>query len=321
LTTGPSTVTSSYPTSSEVREVGPRDGLQNESPISVDERVRLIDALSATGLRALEVGSFVSPSAVPPMAGTDRVLAAIARNPDVRYRVLVPNLHGARLALEAGIDELEVVVSVSRTHNIRNLKMSVDDSVEHIAAIVELAHAAGVPVEAIVATAFGCPYEGAISPTRTRDLAERLRGVGVTTFSFADTTGMAVPTSITGLVHVLDTAGVEPSDIALHLHNTRGTGLANLVVAAQHGVRRFDASIGGLGGCPFSPGATGNIPTEDAVYLLDSLGADTGVDLDALIAVSLDIETVIGRTLPGQLMRSGRPYAAAPVPSPPTTAP
>ncbi len=297
---------SSYPTSSEVREVGPRDGLQNEPPIPIGERVRLVDALAATGLKAIEVGSFVSPGAVPSMAGTDQVLRSITRHNGIRYRVLVPNLHGARLAVEAGVDELEVVVSVSATHNARNLKMSIDDSVEQIAAIVALARTAHIPVEAIVATAFGCPYEGSISPTRTRDLTKRLRGVGVTAFSFADTTGMAVPRSITDLIDVLDAGHIGPSDIALHLHNTRGTGLANLVVAAQQGVRRFDASIGGLGGCPFAPGATGNIPTEDAVYLLDSLGADTGIDLDALIKISLDLEALMGRTLPGQLMRSGR---------------
>lgn len=298
--------TSAYPTSSEVREVGPRDGLQNEPPIPISERVRLIDALATTGLTAIEVGSFVSPSAVPSMAGTDYVLRAITRRNGVRYRVLVPNLHGARLAVEAGADELEVVVSVSTTHNGRNLKMSIDDSVEQIAAIVTLARTADVPVEAIVATAFGCPYEGSISPIRTRGLMRRLRGVGVSAFSFADTTGVAVPCSITDLIDVLGADGLGPSEIALHLHNTRGTGLANLVVAAQQGVRRFDASIGGLGGCPFAPGATGNIPTEDAVYLLDSLGADTGIDLEALIKIALDLEILMGRTLPGQLMRSGR---------------
>jgi len=296
---------SSYPTSSEVREVGPRDGLQNEPRIPIGERVRLIDALATTGLRAIEVGSFVSPGAVPSMAGTDQVLRAITRHKGVRYRVLVPNLHGARSALEAGVDELEVVVSVSATHNARNLKMSIDDSVEQIAAIVTLARTADVPVEAIVATAFGCPYEGSIGPTRTRELTQRLRGVGVTAFSFADTTGMAVPRSITDLIDVLGADDLRPSDMALHLHNTRGSGLANLVVAAQQGVRRFDASIGGLGGCPFAPGATGNIPTEDAVYLLDSLGAQTDIDLEALIKISLDLEVLLGRTLPGQLMRSG----------------
>ena len=236
------------------------------------------------------------------MAGTDRVLAAIARREGVRYRVLVPNLRGAELAVDAGADELEVVVSVSGTHNARNLKMSVDDSVEQIRRVVERAASADVPVEAILATSFGCPYEGAVDPGRVVALAQQLRQAGVTTFSFADTTGMATPSSIIALLDELTAAGWPADDVALHLHNTRGTGLANLVVAAQRGVRRFDASVGGLGGCPFAPGATGNVPTEDVVHLLDSLGMTTGVDLEALIRVALDLETVIGRQLPGQVM-------------------
>jgi hydroxymethylglutaryl-CoA lyase len=297
--------TSPYPSSSEVREVGPRDGLQNEPPLPVSERVHLIDALSATGLTTIEVGSFVSPRAVPSMADTDQVLRAIARVPGVRYRALVPNLRGAQLALDADVDEIEVVVSVSDTHNERNLHMSPPESVTEIARIVELASSTDVGVEAIVATAFGCPYEGLIDASRTGELTARLQEAGVMSFSFADTTGMAMPPAVTRLIETVATVGLEAPDIALHLHNTRGSGLANLVVAAQHGVRRFDASVGGLGGCPFSPGATGNIPTEDTVYLLDSLGAATGVDLDALIAVALDLEALMGRTLPGQLMRSG----------------
>ncbi len=295
-----------YPTSSEVREVGPRDGLQNEPPIPVDARIQLIDALSATGLKAIEVGSFVSPDAVPSMAGTDRVLRGISRVDGVRYRVLVPNLRGAQLAMEAGADELEVVVSVSDTHNSRNLKRSQLESVVQIEAVLALADEARIPVEVIVATAFGCPYEGVIGPPRTVALTRRLEEVGATAFSFADTTGMAVPPSVTALVEALAPTGLAATDIALHLHNSRGTGLANLVVAAQHGVRKFDASVGGLGGCPFAPGATGNIATEDTVHLLDALGADTGVDLDALIRVAIELEVVIGRTLPGQVMRAGR---------------
>jgi hydroxymethylglutaryl-CoA lyase len=297
-----------YPSSSEVREVGPRDGLQNEDPIPVGARIDLVDALSETGLRAIEVGSFVRPDAIPAMAGTDRVLAAIARREGVRYRVLVPNLRGADLAVDAGADELEVVVSVSATHNARNLRMSVDDSVEQVRRVVERAASADVPVEAILATSFGCPYEGAVDPGRVVALAQQLRQAGVTTFSFADTTGMATPLTIIALLDDLSAAGWSADDVALHLHNTRGTGLANLVVAAQRGVRRFDASVGGLGGCPFAPGATGNVPTEDVVHLLDSLGMTTGVDLEALIRVALDLETVIGRQLPGQVMRAGPWY-------------
>ena len=245
------------------------------------------------------------PDAIPAMAGTDRVLAAITRRDGVRYRVLVPNLRGAELAVDAGADELEVVVSVSDTHNARNLKMSVDDSVEQIRRVVERAASADVPVEDILATSFGCPYEGAVDPGRVVALAQQLRQAGVTAFSFVDTTGMATPLTIIALLDGLTAAGWPADDVALHLHNTRGTGLANLVVAAQRGVRRFDASVGGLGGCPFAPGATGNVPTEDVVHLLDSLGMTTGVDLEALIRVALDLETVIGRQLPGQVMRAG----------------
>jgi len=297
-----------YPSSSEVREVGPRDGLQNEDPIPVEARIDLVDALSDTGLRAIEVGSFVRPDAIPAMAGTDRVLAAISRREGVRYRVLVPNLRGAELAVDAGADELEVVVSVSDTHNGRNLRMSVDDSVEQIRRVVERAASADVPVEAILATSFGCPYEGAVDPGRVVALAQQLRQAGVTTFSFADTTGMATPPAIIALLDELTAAGWPADDVALHLHNTRGTGLANLVVAAQRGVRRFDASVGGLGGCPFAPGATGNVPTEDVVHLLDSLGMTTGVDHEALNVVAHELETVIGRQLPGQVMRAGPWY-------------
>lgn len=294
-----------YPSSSEVREVGPRDGLQNEDPITIEARVELIDALSRTGLRAIEVGSFVRPDAIPAMAGTDQVLAAIDRQPGVRYRALVPNLRGAEQALAGGIDELEVVVSVSDTHNRRNLKMSVAESVTQIEAIVARAAEADTPVEAILATSFGCPYEIRVAPETVADLARILGQVGVSSCSFADTTGMATPPSITALIDALGGIDLEPDQIALHLHNTRGTGLANLVVAAQRGVRRYDASVGGLGGCPFSPGATGNVPTEDVVHLLDALGARTDVDLDALVAIALHLERVVGRQLPGQVMRSG----------------
>jgi hydroxymethylglutaryl-CoA lyase len=297
-----------YPSWSEVREVGPRDGLQNEDPIPIGARIDLVDALSATGLRAIEVGSFVRADAIPAMEGTDRVLAGIARAEGVRYRALVPNLRGAEAALDAGVDELEVVLSVSAPHHGRNLKMTVDDSVRQIAAVVERAAAHQVPVEAILATSFGCPYEGRIEPGAVVAVAEQLRTSGVSTFSFADTTGMATPPTIVALVDALAAAGWSPDSIALHLHNTRGTGLANLLVAAQRGVARFDASVGGLGGCPFAPGATGNVPTEDVVHLLDSLGMATGVDIDRLIEVALDLERVIGRTLPGQVMRAGPWY-------------
>ncbi len=204
-----------YPSWSEVREVGPRDGLQNEAPIPVEARIDLIDALSATGLRAIEVGSFVRADAIPAMAGTDRVLAGITRAPGVRYRALVPNLRGAEAALDAGADELEVVLSVSATHNGRNLKMTVDESVDQIAAVVERAVGAGVPVEAILATSFGCPYEGRIEPAAVAAVAARLRDRGVSTFSFADTTGMATPPTVVALLDELAGGGWPADRVAL----------------------------------------------------------------------------------------------------------
>jgi len=294
-----------YPSTAEVREVGPRDGLQIEDTLPIHERVRLVDALSQTGLRAIEVGSFVSAQAVPSMAGTDRVLADITRVPGVRYRVLVPNLRGAEMAIVAGADEIECVVSVSSTHNGKNLRMTTAESVEQIGRITARAHEAGTPVEAILATAFGCPYEGAIPPSRVAAVAVELRDLGVDAFSFADTTGMGAPPDVTDLLDALDERDFAADDLALHFHNTRNTGMANLVVAAQRGVHRFDASVGGLGGCPFAPGATGNVPTEDVVHLLHALGMDTGIDLDALIGVALELEGVLGRPLPGQVMRAG----------------
>jgi hydroxymethylglutaryl-CoA lyase len=294
-----------FPSHSEIREVGPRDGLQDETPLSVDTRIEIIDALSATGLRAIEVGSFVRADVVPAMADTDQVLAGIERRKGVRYRVLVPNVRGAELALGAGADELQVVVSVSSEHNHRNLGMSVADSVGQIRSVVEMASQEEVEVEVIVATAFGCVYQGRVPPTDVVELSRRVRDAGVTSFSFADTIGSATPLLVTGVIDALESAGWVAGDIALHLHNTRGSGLANILIAAQHGVSRFDASVGGLGGCNFSPGATGNVPTEDVIHLLDSLGASTGVDVEAVISIALRLETLIGRRLPGCLMRTG----------------
>jgi hydroxymethylglutaryl-CoA lyase len=304
--------TDRYPTSIEVREVGPRDGLQNESPITVDERVWLIDSLAHAGLSVIEVGSFVRPDAVPSMAETRQVLARIERVPGVRFRALVPNLLGAQRAIEAGVDELEVVVSASVTHNRENLRMTPDESVEKIADVVELAREQDVAVDAIVATAFGCPFEGDVQPSVPTQLAERLRDVGVDTFTFADTTGMAAPPHVTALLDALGERGWNADGLGMHFHNTRNTGMANIVVAAQHGVRRFDSSIGGLGGCPFSPGATGNVPTEDVVHLVHELGATTGIDLDALIEIGQELEVILGHELPGQVLRAGPRTRRAP---------
>ena len=296
---------SRWPEAVEIGEVGPRDGLQNEATIPVEDRIRLIDALSDTGLRRIEAVSFVSPAAIPPMAGAGEVMAGITRAPGVSYRALVPNVKGAEFALAAAVDEIEVVVSASETHNQKNVKRSVAESIVAAEELTALAHDAGTPVEAIVSTAFGCPYEGDVPEARVAELAARLRDGGADRLSFGDTTGMATPRRVETLLRALDAAGLSAPEVGLHFHNTRGTGLANVIVAMELGVTRFDASIGGLGGCPYAPGATGNIVTEDLVHMLEDMGIATGVDLAALITCAQLAQDIVGRELPGQVMRSG----------------
>jgi hydroxymethylglutaryl-CoA lyase len=296
---------SSRPARVDVREVGPRDGLQNEAPVPVDQRVRLIDALSATGLRFIEAASFVSPTAIPPMAGAPEVMAGIRRRPGVVYSALVPNPKGAELATAAGADELELVVSASETHNQKNVRRSVADSLVGARDVVEIGHGAGLAVEAIVSTAFGCPYEGDVEPERVAQVAGHLLDAGADRLSFGDTTGMATPRRVDDLVDALERAGITSDRIGLHFHNTRGTALANVVAALDRGVTRFDASIGGLGGCPYAPGASGNAVTEDLVHMLDDMEIETRIDLDALVDCARLAQEIVGRELPSALLHAG----------------
>jgi hydroxymethylglutaryl-CoA lyase len=301
------------PTTVEVREVGPRDGLQNEAPVPVDARVRLVDALSRTGLRRIEAASFVSPKAIPPMAGSDDVMARIERVPGVVYSALVPNVRGAERAIAAAADEVEVVVSASETHNRKNVNRSVDESLAAAAELVALSHHAGTPVEAIVSTAFGCPYEGDVAAKRVADVARRLADAGADRLSFGDTTGMATPRRVDELLDALDDMDLDPSAVGLHFHNTRGTALANVLAGLARGVTRFDASVGGLGGCPYAPGASGNAVTEDLVHMLEDMGVDTGIDLDALVECAALAQDIVGRELPSALLHAGprsRRYAS-----------
>jgi hydroxymethylglutaryl-CoA lyase len=298
----------------EIREVGPRDGLQNEAPIPVEQRVALIDALSGTGLQAIEAASFVHPKAIPPMAGSGEVMAAIERAPGVRYRALVPNERGALDALACGVDEIEVVMSISETHNLKNIKMTPDESVGQIVALTELAHREGTPVEAILSTAFGCAYEGDVDPARVARYTRRvLDEAGVDGVSFGDTSGMASPRVVEELLDALEAEGVDVSTIGLHFHDTRNLGLANILTGLQRGVRKFDASIGGLGGCPYSPGATGNVPTEDVVHMVEDLGFATGVDLERLIEAGRLAQELVGRELPSAVLRAGPRTRTVPV--------
>ena len=302
-----------WPSRVEIREVGPRDGLQNEEPVAITERVRLIDALSRTGLRRIEAAAFVSPAAIPPMAGAGEVMAAIDRRPGVVYSALVPNAKGAERAVEAKADELELVVSASETHNEKNVRRSVAESLVGARDVVELAHEGGIEAEAIVSTSFGCPYEGDVAPERVAQLAGHLIDAGADRLSFGDTTGMATPRRVHDLLDALERAGVAAERVGLHFHDTRGTALANVVTALERGVVRFDASIGGLGGCPYAPGASGNAVTEDLVHMCADMGIDTGIDLDALLACARLAQEIVGRELPSALLHAGpraRKYAS-----------
>jgi hydroxymethylglutaryl-CoA lyase len=281
-----------------IREVGPRDGLQNEDPVPTDAKVRLLDALSGTGVRRIEAVSFVHPKAIPQMADADEVWARAQHNPDVRYSALIPNSRGAQRALAAGFREIEVVVSASDTHNRRNLNRSTEESLDDIAALIPSIHDAGGTVEVIVATSFGCPYEGDVEPARVASIVERVRADGADRIAFGDTTGMGTPRRVRDLL-----AEVRPD--LLHFHDTRGTGLANILTALDLGVTEFDASVGGLGGCPYAPGASGNVATEEVVHMLHDMGLGTGIDLDALLAAAALAQEVVGRELPSGVLKAG----------------
>ncbi len=292
------------PASISLREVGPRDGLQNEDPIPTDAKVELIDALSGTGVGRIEAVSFVHPHAIPQMADADEVWARVTRNTAVRYSALVPNPRGAGRALSAGFTEIEAVVSASDTHNRKNVNRSTAESLDEIAAVVAIAHERGATCQVIVSTAFGCPYEGDVPVERVLWVVDRAVAAGADSLSFGDTTGMATPARVTRLVG--ETFLHHPDlPLNLHFHNTRGTGLANVLAALQLGVRDFDASVGGLGGCPYAPGATGNIATEELVHMVEDMGVATGVDLEAMIDAAATAERLVGRRLPSQVLRAG----------------
>jgi hydroxymethylglutaryl-CoA lyase len=238
------------------------------------------------------------------MADAAEVWAAITPNPAVRYSALVPNLTGAERALAAGFREIEVVVSASDTHNRKNLNRSTEESLDEIAAIVDRVHTEGATCQVIVATAWGCPYEGDVPVERVVGVASRAMRDGADSLAYGDTTGMATPTRVARLVGETR-SGHPDTALLLHFHNTRGTGLANVLAALQLGVSEFDASVGGLGGCPYAPGATGNIATEELVHMVEDMGVATGVDLEAMIEAAAEAERIVGRTLSSQVLRAG----------------
>jgi hydroxymethylglutaryl-CoA lyase len=290
-----------------IREVGPRDGLQPESVVPVEARVELIESLVSVGVKVVEAAAFVSPKAVPQMAGAADVMAAITRVDGVQYLALVPNAKGAELALAAGVDGLTLTVSASETYSQRNVHMSVDESLAQVGAVRQVI-GDELPLDTVISCAFGSPYEGEISPETVMALGGRALDAGSTSLTFADTTGMATPRRVTDLLAVVDAEavpGVSAADVGLHLHDTRGTALVNAYAVLQLGVRRFDTAVGGLGGSPFAAGAGGNLATEDLVHLCDDLGIATGIDLEPLLAVSAHLADLVCHPLPSRVAAAG----------------
>jgi hydroxymethylglutaryl-CoA lyase len=297
-----------------VQEVAPRDGLQIEPTwVETADKIALIDQLSTAGFTRIEAGSFVSPKAIPALRDGEAVFAQIQRREGVIFVALVPNVKGAERALNARAGELNLVMSASQTHNRANMRMSCEASLDAFGDIVRLAKHFPVSLNATVATAFGCPFEGKIDEDRVVSIVDTYREMGIDGITLADTTGMANPRQVARLVkRVLQRV---PADaLTLHFHNTRGLGLANVLAAYEVGARRFDAALGGLGGCPFAPGASGNICTEDLVNMCDEIGIPTGIDLQKLIALSRTLPALLGHDVPGQLMKAGRNCDVHPVP-------
>lgn len=300
-----------WPERVEITEVGPRDGLQNEAnSISLERKVELIDRLSATGLRRIEAASFVSSKAIPQMANASEVMAAIQRRPEVTYIGLVPNERGAKDAIAARVDEIAVVVSASEAHNRANVNRSVAESLDAIKGVAALAGGGGLPWSGYISTAFGCPYEGGVDPSVVIEVACALAKDRPASIALGDTIGVADPRAVHRLVSHFR-AELPETRIRLHFHDTRGMALANVVAAMEAGATAFDGSIGGLGGCPYAPGASGNVATEDMVAMLLRMGIETGVDLNALLSAAWYAEDAVGHALEGRVKRTmSRPAAS-----------
>jgi isopropylmalate/homocitrate/citramalate synthase len=285
-------------------EVGPRDGLQNESGVVPTEaKVALVDALSGAGCGVIEVSAFVSPKWVPQMADAAEVFAAIARRDGVRYTALVPNLAGLARAEAAGVREIAIFAAASETFSKRNINQSIDESLATYRRVVADAHARGMRVRGYLSTSFGCPFEGLVPPQRVGEVAGRLLGLGVFEVAISDTIGVAHPGQIGEVLDAVTTR-VPLTQIALHLHDTRGTALANVLAGLQYGVTTFDSAAGGLGGCPYAPGASGNLATEDLLYMLDGMGIETGVSLAGVVAASRALAPSIGHPLPSKYLQA-----------------
>jgi hydroxymethylglutaryl-CoA lyase len=285
-------------------EVGPRDGLQNESQaIPLAARLQLIDDLAAAGHTVIETGSFVNPKAVPQMAQSEAVFAGITRRAGVRYCALTPNLQGFERALAAGADEVAIFVATSETFSHKNTNCSIAESLERFTQVTSAAQAQGIPVRGYVSCALGCPYEGDIDPRQVASLAGALLDMGCYEISLGDTTGVGTAGGMTRLLDELLTR-LRPENLAVHCHDTYGQALSNILVALQYGIRTVDASVAGLGGCPFAPGASGNVASEDVVYMLQGMGIETGLDLDRLIIAGERISATLGKVNASRVARA-----------------
>jgi hydroxymethylglutaryl-CoA lyase len=286
-------------------EVAPRDGFQIEPEfIPTDTKVELVDAMSECGYAKIEVTSFVSPKAIPMLRDAEEVMGRIRRVPGVEYTVLVPNQRGAERALESRADELNLVMSTSETHNLANLRMPREKSFAGLAEVIRTVDGR-TPINVSLSTAFGCPMEGDVPQEDVLRWAERFAALGVRGLTICDTTGMAHPAQVSRIVEALQQR-LSGLQLTLHFHNTRGMGLANVLAAVQGGIDRFDGSLGGLGGCPYAPGASGNISSEDAIHMLDAMGYDTGMDLGKLLALARQMPAIVGHEVPGQVAKAGR---------------
>jgi hydroxymethylglutaryl-CoA lyase len=302
-------VNRSFPSAVRLVEVGPRDGLQNESAqVPTDAKVAFINALSAAGHSVIEVSAFVSPRWVPQMADAAEVFAAIERRPGIRYTALVPNLAGLERAQKAGVDEIAIFAAASETFSQRNINQSIAASLETYAEVARQATTAGLPVRAYLSTVFGCPFEGEVPITRVAEVAARLIEMGAYEVALSDTIGIAHPGQVAPVVEAV-TRTVPLRQIALHFHDTRGMAAVNVYAGLEAGVTTFDASAGGLGGCPYAPGATGNLATEDLLFMLNGLGIHTGVNIDRQLAASRLIEPHVNHPLPSRVYRAHGSHA------------
>jgi hydroxymethylglutaryl-CoA lyase len=294
-------------------EVATRDGFQIEPNfIPTDLKVELIDALSQCGYAKIEATSFTSPKAIPMLKDAEEVMSRIQRNPKVEYSVLVPNLRGAQRALDSRADELNLVMSTSETHNRSNLRMGREESFSALREVIEFINGR-IPINVSLSTAFGCPMEGDVPQDVVINYVSRFDNLGVRGVTICDTTGMAQPVQVTKMIDALHKQ-FKHLQLTMHFHNTRGMGLANILASVQSGITRFDGSLGGLGGCPYAPGASGNVCSEDAIHMVDAMGYDTGINIDALLAIAKGLPRIVGHDVPGQVAKAGRIHDLHPEP-------